>query len=151
MRPDSWTELFFLDEATAFAAGHRPCGYCRRARFTEFKAAWLAANPGLTISTTPRIAELDNILHEERVQRNGKKVTHEEALHHVPDGVIVELDSGAYLLWNRQVLKWSFNGYTVDTTLPLSSRRVRVLTPASIVRTFRHGFQPDVHESAREI
>ena len=93
MRPGSWTELFFLDEATAFAAGHRPCAYCRRARFNEFKAAWLAANPAATFSATPRIDEIDHILHAERTQKGGRKVTYEEALNALPDGAMIELDA----------------------------------------------------------
>jgi len=148
MRPGSWTELFFLDEATAFAAGHRPCAYCRRARFTEFKTAWLAANPAVIPSATPRIAEIDNILHAERARRGGGKVTFEEELSALPDGAMIELDGAAHLIWRRQLLKWSFNGYSPGETPRPSQRTVRVLTPASIVRTFRNGFRPDVHEGA---
>ena len=79
MRPGSYTELFFLDEATAFAAGHRPCAECRRGRFTEFKAAWLAANPGVTSSATPPMAEIDKVLHAERMRKGGGEVIYEEA------------------------------------------------------------------------
>jgi hypothetical protein len=148
MRSGSWTELFFLDEATAFAAGHRPCAYCRRARFNEFKAAWLAANPAVTSSAAPRIAEIDNILHAERTRKGGGKVTYEEELQALPDGAMIGLDVSAYLVWGRQLLRWSFNGYSRGETSGLSKRTVRVLTPASIVQ-FRNGFRPDVHESAR--
>src|SRR5215470_5625755 len=90
MRPGSWTELFFLDEATAFAAGHRPCAVCRRERFSEFKTAWLAANPALT-PVTSRVTEIDKILHTERTRRGGGKVTYEEELADVPDGALIEL------------------------------------------------------------
>jgi hypothetical protein len=148
MGPGSWTELFFLDEATAFAAGHRPCAYCRRARFSEFKTAWLAANPAVIPAVTLRIAEIDNVLHTQRARRGGGKVTYEEELKALPDGTMVELDAAAYLVWGRQLLKWSFNGYSRRETPRPSERTVRVLTPASIVRTFCNGFRPDVHESA---
>jgi len=148
MRPGSWTELFFLDEATAFAAGHRPCAVCRRVRFSEFKTAWLAANPALTSSATPRVTEIDKILHAERTRRGGGKITYEEELAGVPDGAMIELDAAAYLIWGRQLLKWSFHGYSQGEPMRLSQQRVHVLTPASIVRMFRTGFRPDVHDSA---
>jgi hypothetical protein len=149
MRPGSWTERFFLNEVTTFAAGHRPCAYCRRARFTEFKTAWLAANPDLIPSATPRIAAIDNILHTERTRRGGEKVTYEEEWQALPDGAMIELNAGAYVLWNQQLLRWSFDGYTQSETPRLSPQRVRVLAPASIVRMFRLGFRPGVHETAR--
>jgi hypothetical protein len=145
----SWTELFFLDEATAFAAGHRPCATCRRERFTEFKAAWLAANPTVIPSATLRVTEIDAVLHAERTCKDGKKITYEEELRALADGTMIETDAGAYLIWQKQLLKWSFDGYTSGDAPWLSTRRVRVLTPASIVRTFRSGFRPDVHESVR--
>ena len=145
----SWTELFFLDEATAFAAGHRPCATCRRERFSEFKAAWLAANPAAISATTPRVTEIDAVLHAERTRKDGKKITYEEELRALEDGIMVEIDADAYLIWRQQLLKWSFDGYTSGDAPRLSARRVRVLTPASIARTFRSGFRPDVHESVR--
>ncbi|MGE0824024.1 MAG: hypothetical protein AB7G75_14460 [Candidatus Binatia bacterium] len=148
MQPGSWTELFFLDEATAFAAGHRPCAYCRRERFREFKTIWLSANPTAFHAVTPRISAIDTILHSERTQRGGKKVTYEEALSALPEGTMIELGAGAYLLWNQKLLRWSFSGYSPSDTPRPSQNRVRVLTPASIVRTFRNGFRPEVHESA---
>jgi hypothetical protein len=148
MRPGSWTELFFLDEATAFAAGHRPCAVCRRARFIEFKTTWLAANPLVTSSATPLIIEIDKILHTERTRKGSGKVTYEEELKNIPDGVMIELDTVAYLIWRQQLLKWSFHGYIQGEAPRFPTQSVRVLTPASIVQMFRHGFRPDVHESA---
>jgi hypothetical protein len=148
MRPGSWTELFFLDEVTAFAAGHRPCAYCRRARFVEFKTVWLAANPAVLSSATPRIAEIDTILHAERTRRGGGKVTYEEELHALPDGAMIELDAIAYVVWRQQLLQWSFEGYS-RSEVPWSPKRTaHVLTPTSIVRMFCHGFRPGIHESA---
>lgn len=148
MQPDTWTELFFLDEVTAFAAGHRPCAYCRRTRFREFKTAWLAANSACFPSITPRIAEIDNILHAERTQKGGGKVTYAEVPRAVPDGAMITLDANAYVVWRRRLLKWSFQGYAHEETSWRPERTVRVLTPASIVQMFRHGFRPEVHESA---
>jgi hypothetical protein len=148
MRPGSWTELFFLDEATAFAAGHRPCATCRRERFKQFKSAWVAANPTTTLSVTPRITEIDQVLHDERVRKGGVKVAYEGELRDVPEGAMIEIDGAAYLRWNRQFLRWSFDGYSPGRIPPGSSQRVLVLTPASVVRTFSRGFRPDVHTSA---
>jgi hypothetical protein len=149
MQPGTWTELFFLDEASAFASGHRPCAYCRRARFTEFKTAWLAANPAVLPSATPRITEIDNVLHRERTRRGGGKVTYEETLPTLPDGVMVEIDGVAYLVWRQQLLQWSFAGYAQSETSWRPEQIVRVLTPASIVRMFRDGFRPEVHKSVQ--
>ena len=68
-------------------------------------------------------------------------------MENVPDGAIVELDTVAYLRWQGRLLQWSFHGYTQSEMLHLATRRVRVLTPASIVQMFRCGFRPDVYES----
>ena len=151
MGRSSWTELFFLDEATAFAAGHRPCATCRRERFTEFKAAWLEANPAVISSVTPRVTEIDEVLNAERTHKSGEKTTYEEELRTLADGTMVEIDAGAYLIWRQRLLKWSFDGYTSGDAPLLSARRVRVLTPASIARMFRHRFRPEVHESVRVV
>lgn len=147
MRPGSWTELFFLDEITAFAAGHRPCAYCRRARFNEFKATWIAANLTALANETPRVAEIDAILHAERTGRGGEKVTYESDVRTLPNGTMITVEDQAYAVWNRQLLRWSFSGYSQSEELGLSSQWVQVLTPASIVRTFRAGFRPVIHLS----
>lgn len=149
MSPGRYTELFFLDEATAFSAGHRPCAECRRARFREFKAAWLAANPNLIKSSTPPIAEIDRVLHTERAHAGGRKKFYEEELGALPDGTMIDVQGVAYLLWGERLLRWSFAGYTgVGDPLP-PRQPVQVLTPASVVQTFRAGFRPEVHDSAR--
>lgn len=145
MRPGSWTELFFLDEVTAFAAGHRPCAYCRRARFNEFKAAWLAANPAVLFVKNPRIGEIDRILHAERIRRGGEKVTYEDDVRTLPDGAMIAIGDSPYVMWNSQLLRWSFSGYEQSEIAELPSQRVRVLTPASIMRMFRVGFRPVIH------
>jgi hypothetical protein len=151
MSPGTYTELFFLDEATAFSAGHRPCATCRRARFKEFKLAWIAANAELIASLIPPISEIDKVLHAERVLKGGKKVASEAELGTLPDGTMVEVDGVAYLLWGKLLLQWSFTGYVGAEELPPLRRRVQVLTPASIVQVFRGGFRPEVHESASRL
>jgi hypothetical protein len=150
----SYSELFFLGEATAFAAGHRPCFHCRPQRFAEFKSAWLAANqPGANEGFTP-IAQIDKALHSERAMSGGRKGVFVARLFELPDGTMFEMDGKAYPLWRRALLAWSFSGYgppkSVSETAPetVSDRRVvDVLTPPSIVQMYRQGFVPGVHPS----
>jgi hypothetical protein len=151
MSPGSYTELFFLDEATAFSAGHRPCAECRRGRFQEFKSLWIAANSEFIASLDPSIVEIDQVIHAERTLRGGKKVTYEAELDSLPGGTMIEVDSVAYLIWEKLLLKWSFAGYTEVEELPSRQGRVQVLTPASIVRVLSSGLRPEVHESARRV
>jgi hypothetical protein len=134
-----YTELFFLDEATALAAGHRPCAECRRARYREFRAAWAAA--GL-----PGADEIDRVLHSERVQPGGSKKTYEAPLSSLPGGVIVEHEHRPHLVWTGKLFPWSFAGYGPVKVSPAT--RVSVLTPKSIVRAIRRGFVPQVDRSA---
>ena len=101
--PGSYSELFFLDEVTAFAAGHRPCAECRRDRYNEFKAAWLAMNlPG---SSVP-IAYIDKQLHAERAARGGVKITYTDKFNNLPLGTFIERKGNAYLLWQDEFKKW---------------------------------------------
>jgi len=143
----SYSELFFLDEATAFAAGHRPCSECRRDRFVDFKAAWLVANMPQASSKSTKIAELDKVLHNERAARGGGKVTHQASLGSLPSGTMFQMEGAAYLVWKRKVFAWSFGGYTPVAVFP-ASKEVAVPTPASLVRMFSSGFAPCVHVSA---
>ena len=143
----SYSELFFLDEATAFAAGHRPCSECRRDRFVEFKTAWLVANMPQVNPKGVKIAEIDKVLHVERAIRGGEKVTYQASLEALPSGAMVKFGDSAYLKWNGKLYEWSFGGYT-PTGVSIGSQPVAVLTPASIVRMFSLGFTPKVHVSA---
>lgn len=144
----TYSELFFLDEATAFSAGHRPCAECRRARYNEFKAAWVRGNPGLAQSGNPPIAEIDKIVHAERVSRSGGKLTFDAPLADLPRGTFIEVGAEGLLVWEKELLRWSFEGYS---SYPVASlpNLVRVLTPRSVVQTFRSGFVPTVHASAK--
>ena len=143
----SYSELFFLDEATAFAAGHRPCNYCRKSRYAEFKAAWLCANrPGAADAKMP-ITEIDKVLHAERAIPGGGKVMFSAALNELPPGSIFEHEKAAFLVWKGAVHRWSFEGYT-PSPLQLGPQMVDVLTPSSIVRMYGDGFTPGVHASA---
>lgn len=140
--PGRYTELFFLDEATSLAAGHRPCAECRRARYEEFRAAWAK-----TGGARPTAAEMDDVLHAERLRPDGEKRTWRAPLRSLPDGVIVE-HGGAPCLWWRGALRpWSFEGYGAATRASKETD-VAVLTPRSIVRAIAAGFAPQVDESA---
>ena len=146
--PNNYSELFFLDEATAFSAGHRPCAECRKDRYNEFKAAWCAANPEVAGSKPP-ITQIDKKLHSERAIRGGNKVTYDEQFKNIPPGTFIDFEDAPHLFWLGQLYPWSHHGYGQPHSAPPESMQVRVLTPASIVATFRHGFKPQVHESAR--
>lgn len=145
---NTYSELFFLDEATAFTAGHRPCASCRRERYDEFKASWLAANGARFSVTNPSINEIDKVLHGERADRSGVKVTFEAPLSSLPLGAVVDINGEAFLVWHQGLKRWSFSGYSGLQLPPSPSTPVRVLTPESVVRTFAGGFRPIVHASA---
>ncbi len=145
--PRRYSELFFLDEATAFSAGHRPCAECRRKRFNEFCAAWHEANPKLLKARILRADDLDRQLHEERALRGGGKQFYESTLESLPSGTFVNRSGVAYLLWNGALYPWSFRGYQAPIPKPMSSEVVEVLTPPSIVSAFRNGLVPQVHGS----
>lgn len=143
----SYTELFFLDEATAFSAGHRPCNTCRKARYAEFKTAWVRANrPEANAGNMP-VTEIDKVMHAERAIAGGGKVKFVAAMNTLPPGTLFEHEGAAFLVWQGGVHRWSYDGYS-RSPLPVGSQAVNVLTPASIVRTFQNGFVPSVHVSA---
>jgi hypothetical protein len=148
MTPNRYTELFFLDEATALAAGHRPCAECRHAAFFAFCRAWPGACKRVT---RPSAEEIDDRLHVERLMPDGAKRSFSASLDRLPDGVFVTLDIGlerAYLLWRDRLLAWSPAGYHDSRARPKNARAV-VLTPKSTVEAIRNGYVPAVHESTR--
>jgi hypothetical protein len=150
MMPNRWTELFFLDEATAFAAGHRPCGFCRHADYKKFKQLWLQANGagyGLTDNTS--IQMIDAFIHKERLSKSNTQKTYTAFLHTLPNGVFIKLanEQEAFLWLRRQLYQWSFSGYKKATEVD-ASQTVEVLTPASYVEVMRLGYEPKVHVSA---
>jgi hypothetical protein len=140
----SWTELFFLDEATAFAAGHRPCFYCRRDDANIFRAAWEQGN-GVSGILAP---EMDAVLHRERLER-GKKRLHPlpTPLPQLPDGTMVQAGTESFLVAQGRALLWSPGGYREAQT-ELSD--VMLLTPPSTLRAFATGYRPVLHDSAVE-
>jgi hypothetical protein len=138
----SWTELFFLDEATAFAAGHRPCFYCRREDANRFRAAWRAGN-GVGHQ---RANEIDAVLHRERLA-GGKKRLHPlpAPLPKLPDGAMVQQGTRSYLIAQGRALLWSPAGYRkADGALS----EALLLTPPSALRALGAGYRPVLHPSA---
>lgn len=146
--PNAYSQLFFLDEATAFAAGHRPCGSCRYSRFQAFKVQWLAANPEVGTDDKVTIAAIDKVLHSERAIRGGGKVTFEAPIETLPFGTFIQNEGTVYLVTDMAMLPWSFHGYEPPVPLPEPGTTLTVLTPASIVRLFKQGFRPQVDASA---
>lgn len=150
MQPGLYTELFFLDEATAFAAGHRPCMECRRPDAQRFIAAWSAAHlpPGQPLKT---INHLDEIAHRERIDPATKRQrTSRAQLSTLPDGVLLTLDdnrSQPMLLWRGRLLHWYFAGYIKYQRVP-ADQAVTLLTPRSFAIAFSAGYEPAVHFSA---
>src|SRR5436309_2326528 len=149
MTPNLYTELFFLDEATAFSAGHRPCAECRRVDFNRFKAAWVLGNPLYMYNMKTPISEIDMVLHQERINPNGSKATYRETMENLPAGSFITYNGKPYLIsHSNRVKAWTPFGYTDFITIPFTTE-VNVLTPKSIVNAFRAGYLPRIHESAR--
>ncbi|WCT10625.1 hypothetical protein [Mucilaginibacter jinjuensis] len=143
MAPGLYTELFFLDEATAFAAGHRPCFECRREDAKKFKTAWLKGNPEYQFNDKTTISKIDDIIHAERLDKDGHKVTFKAYLKNLPDGVFIEIDAEPYLLTNKQIYHWTPFGYEQGQPLP-DANEVTILTPKSIINAFAAGYQPQM-------
>jgi hypothetical protein len=144
MPPGRWTALFFLDEATALAAGHRPCGYCRRNDFLGFAGAWQTAQ---RLARRPRAAEMDAALHHERVGRSRRQTTRIMDAGELPDGVMIRTGGAMGLLISGRLRPWSLAGYrAADAGV---SGPVEVLTPPAITAAIAAGYQPLVHPTAR--
>jgi hypothetical protein len=145
MPPGRWTALFFLDEATALAAGHRPCGYCRRAAYASFTDAWRRA---AGLARPPRAGEMDATLHAERVDRRTRRQRTRAALAgELPGGVMIRHDGTCGLLAGESFLPWTHRGYLAPVALRAGTR-VELLTPPSTVAVIAAGYRPLRHPSA---
>jgi hypothetical protein len=138
----SWTELFFFDEATAFAAGHRSCFYCRRHDANRFRAAWEKGNGVANV----RAAGIDEVLHRERLDGRNKRL-HQlpMPLDALPDGAMVQAGDDSYLIARGRALLWTLEGYREITA---ALRDVALLTPPSTLRALGAGYRPLLHPSA---
>ena len=136
MAPRRWTELFFLDEAVALAAGHRPCALCRRAAYEAFRAAWGAAlGPA-------RAPQMDAALHGTRVAAGRTQRRFEEHAGNLPSGSFILWQGLPHLLWGAQAMAFAPAGYTAALPRPVSV--VTVLTPAPMVAVLMAGYQLDM-------
>ena len=147
MAPGRFTELFFLDEATAFAAGHRPCALCRRADYNRFTAIWADLHPG-----QPGADAIDAQLHGERVlPGTGERRLHESPFAELPDGAFVLHDDEPHLVYGVGLLNWTTGGYVTCSRLPAGGRAT-VITPPSLLAILGTGWTslvPLLHPSAR--
>lgn len=139
---DSYTELFFLDEVTALSAGHRPCFECRRADAIGFAEAWELAS-----GHRPRAAEMDAILHQERLDGREKR-THRRPIADLPDGSMIAVAGIAHAVRGDALLRWSPHGYAKPVPR-LANVEVDVLTPLAIVAVLGAGYAPCWHDGAR--
>lgn len=148
MTPGQYTELFFLDEATALSAGHRPCAECQRDRFNLFREIWASANPEITTAARPAATVIDAALHQERIAMNSQSRRFCNSVENLPDGAFVTDDeSTAYLVLRKQLLRWAAAGYQRSEKCAISYP-VRMLTPPSVVRTLAAGYAVNIHPSA---
>jgi hypothetical protein len=146
LQPGRFTELFFLDEATAFAAGHRPCALCRRADYDRFGAIWRGLHP------EQRGADaVDTQLQSERVdRRTHERRLHEASLDELPDGAFVLHEGAPHLVLGASLLHWSPAGYRAGVERPAGTRAT-LITPPSLVHVLRRGWTsalPILHPTA---
>ena len=143
LRPGRYTELFFMDEATALAAGHRPCAECRRADYRRWQEAYSRAHPG-----EPANADaMDVRLHADRLTADRRKRTFTAPAGGLPTGAMVSLDGAPWLVHGGELRRWGPGGYGEAKAVdPAGS--VVVLTPRATVATIRAGYEPAVHATA---
>lgn len=140
MSASNWTELFFLDEATALAAGHRPCFECRRRDAEAFRTAWADEGGKRTVE------EMDRVLHEERLDGRDKRC---HPLAHrwqsLPDGTMIASNGEAYLVTSGESRRWTPGGYRGG----IPEGNICLLTPPTTVRALMNGYQPVLHPTAK--
>jgi hypothetical protein len=141
---DRYTALFFLDEVTALAAGHRPCFECRHADAKAFAQAWARAKD----IPVPYAPDMDVVLQKERLDGREKR-THTFPFEKLPDGAFVTLDDAAYAVRGDKLLRWSPSGYTEACSRPRGM--ANVLAPPSIVGVLLADYKPQWHPSADKL
>jgi hypothetical protein len=139
LQPGRFTELFFLDEATAFAAGHRPCALCRREDYVRFGRLWRELHPARVGANA-----IDEQLHAERVAPDTREqLRHRALLDELPDGAFVLRDEAPWLVMESRLLRWTAAGY-VDAVLRPTGGEAVLLTPPSLVAVLSAGWEPVV-------
>jgi hypothetical protein len=146
LQPGRYTELFFLDDAAALAAGHRACALCRRPDYERFMTIWRGLHPGDAGADA-----IDARLHAERVDpvTRGARL-HEARLDDLPDGAFVVHEGAPHLVLGARLLRWTPAGYVAPAARPAGARATLV-TPPSLVAVLHAGWQPIVplfHPSA---
>ncbi len=148
MAPGRYTELFFLDEATALAAGHRPCAECQRERYRMFRDIWMEANAAHIARLSPSVDEIDLVLHGERLNPERRKLTYPALISELPPGVMVaDRDGAPLLVLEQRLLRWDPCGYSKSIPRPAVDV-YEVLTPKSVVRAILRGYPVLLHRSA---
>lgn len=137
-----YTQLFFLDEVTALAAGHRPCAECRRTDARRFQAA-LATSEGI-----PLLSAIDDRLHAERLE-GGKPRRHAMSADDLPDGTVIAIGNLAFAIRGDRVVRWSHDGYRAVQARP--AQCVEVVTPPTTVSALKAGYQPLWHATASQL
>ena len=137
MRPRRYPELFFLDEAVALAAGHRPCAECRHAAYQSFRTAWAAAR---ALPAKPAADDIDQVLHGQRRLADGARVTYPALLSEQPDGVFIVHDEEFWLANDGGLNRWTPAGYT--DRIDQFDGPAAVLTPRATVEAIRAGYRP---------
>ena len=154
--PGRLTELYFLDEATGLAAGHRPCGECRYHEYQAFKRAWaraVSADGG----DVPGVQEIDARLHADRLAGPGVRRTYRAPLAGLPSGTMVDIGGAPWLVHGGRLLAWTPDGYRTGGyrtggyrtgAAEAPSGAVTVITPRATVAVLAAGYQPVLHPSA---
>lgn len=149
-RRDVWgryyTELFFLDEVTAFAAGHRPCFECRRKDAERFALLFAGADPKSVRAHRVSARTMDDALHAERLDGKAKRL-HRRKLDALPDAAMVLHEGEPWAVRGRQLLHWTPDGYDMARAR-LHALDIDVLTPPSILSVLARGYPPCWHPSA---
>jgi hypothetical protein len=140
-----YTELFFLDEPTAFAAGHRPCFECRRQDALAFAESWQVAR---NLPTRPTADEMDIVLHRERLDGRAKRLPRRK-IDALPDGAFVVLEEGGFAVRGDTLLRWTPEGYNARQARPRGIT-VDLLTPPAILAVLSAGYQPRWHRQRRK-
>jgi len=142
----SYTDLFFFDEPTALAAGHRPCFECRRKDAEAFAETWRTAHG---LRARPSAGEMDDALHGERLDGRSKRL-HRLEIDELPDGALVALEEGAFALRDGALLRWTAAGYDSRKPRPRGIA-VDVLTPPAILAVLAAGYRPHWHPTASTV
>jgi hypothetical protein len=145
-QPRRLTELFFLDEATGLAAGHRPCGECRYADYTAYKAAFFSAFP----DDSPGVRGIDARLHADRLAAPRLRRTFPDRSGTLPTGTVVQRDGNPWLVDGQRLLRWTPGGY-VDAAPYRAGSALDVLTPRCTVAVLAGGYRPVLHPSAEQV